>query len=1466
MANQNVTIHLIPDDKPEQIAWNIYSYHTYDYIFPENRSIKADTTFTLTLHEGTYSFDCMDTRKNGGLAGEIFISDTLQASWSLDAYREYQFVNFSLTTTCAEIMTCSNAVDYGTVGSTPISDYLESCCEHWYKFETDRVYPRIEITTCGSELQTGLELWQSCDADTPLAIGLQLCGYQAKANIVNLPIGTYYVKIYGHLYDYGDYTLNIHEYEPVQCAATDYGPVNSIAVYGTIDLKERHWYKFSTDGSYNAITVSTCGSDFDTKVEVWKDCNDLEPIALSDDDCGLQESIVLENLDAGDYLIALDGSNVFTGRYILRVTSPVNSIAAPAQLTAVGGNREIDLSWQDVPGATSYNIYQYITASEVCEDYGYISDCDGNCYQEFYLSLLGDGFCDDGSAGPNFSCSKFSYDNSDCQSLTASHNFIQSIESFTPEIRDDIRVQIDNLKSQGVQQMRFSIDSEGNPLVTNGTRDSYLLIGTSLVNNYKITGIRPQASQKYVITALSGSVESGYSNVGSATTLPPDPGTECDAAIQAVSGTNQSDGTNQWFKYKPASNGYLIISSQNTAGNATCDTYVYLYESCEAAAEGTYLAMDDNAFGYKGPSRLIQPVTASVEYLIYWSSQWQPGKFSWTLELKQSFQPDRPTNIQMSADASSITFSWNAVANCYGYKVYQYKDGVYTYLTTTLNPTYSISGLTYNYTMCIAVKAIGLGMDSEYSTIECGTTDPAPKTPHFELAYEGQAYQPMNIYVTSASANAKALSKFDEIAVFDGDVCVGRSQLLDDISTFLLISASADNPKSEATDGFVADHAITYRFWLDSLQIEVDNIAVEYESGITEVFQSSASVNVSLTGTIDNLPPVADAGTDQIIRGSQTVTLDGSASHDPEGESLTFLWKAPESIQLSDATSATPQFAAPLLDETTDLIFTLTVQDTAGLKSTDEVKITVLAASFCTVPSWKILPQNFEFSMNIVAKLIVGKEQSTDINDILAAFNAGSLAGVASVEYIESLNDYLVFLTICSKKSSGDEIYFRVWDDSRCEVLGNIDQTYKFVANSSLGSISEPIELTVQTDIVQTVTIPRGWRWFSLNVEYDDMSLNHIMNTLNIKYTSGDLIKGQKAYAQYLDKIGWIGTLDTLHTGSMYLSNTAYSGAVEIIGQPVNPSMQPLEIVKGWNWIGYLPQIEIVTNDALLFYQASTDDIIKSQHGFAQYLENAGWYGSLRSLLPGEGYMLRAQTGGSFIYPGYGSKLPKLTAVQHPQATSVWEVNPHDFQYNMTMTGVLTIDKNSSVSADDVIGAFVGDECRGTIQGQYIESLDKTLFFLLVYSNAASDESIRFKVYSSSSNEVLDVTETIEFSSNAIVGSLVEPYEWSATTSALVDNVSEPVTFNLKQNFPNPFNPNTTIEYSIPRNEFVDLKIFNMIGQEIKRLVQSNQTAGAHVIQWDGKNNAGETMSAGIYIVQITAGTFSDNRRIVLLK
>jgi len=92
--------------------------------------------------------------------------------------------------------------------------------------------------------------------------------------------------------------------------------------------------------------------------------------------------------------------------------------------------------------------------------------------------------------------------------------------------------------------------------------------------------------------------------------------------------------------------------------------------------------------------------------------------------------------------------------------------------------------------------------------------------------------------------------------------------------------------------------------------------------------------------------------------------------------------------------------------------------------------------------------------------------------------------------------------------------------------------------------------------------------------------------------------------------------------------------------------------------------------------------------------------------------------------------------------------------------------------------------------------------------------------------------------------------------------------FSLAQNVTNPFNPATTISYSVPEgaSERITLKVYDLRGRLVRTLVEGIRGAGTYSVYWDGTDESGRQVSSGVYLYRMQAGEFIQSRKMVLLK
>ncbi len=166
----------------------------------------------------------------------------------------------------------------------------------------------------------------------------------------------------------------------------------------------------------------------------------------------------------------------------------------------------------------------------------------------------------------------------------------------------------------------------------------------------------------------------------------------------------------------------------------------------------------------------------------------------------------------------------------------------------------------------------------------------------------------------------------------------------------------------------------------------------------------------------------------------------------------------------------------------------------------------------------------------------------------------------------------------------------------------------------------------------------------------------------------------------------------------------------------------------------------------------------------------------------------------------------------------------------------LTAGVHFSVSADDVPRTLnIGDSLQAvlTFSPQAIGRLSDTLLI----TNSSTDNPIKF------------------FLSGSGQGS-----------AGVAGNVTPPTSLLLRQNHPNPFNSITTIRYQLPRAADIDISVFKLSGQTIKKLLNQRQAPGSYTVKWDGTNDGGTKVSSGVYLCRLRADTIIKPIKMILLR
>ena len=509
-----------------------------------------------------------------------------------------------------------------------------------------------------------------------------------------------------------------------------------------------------------------------------------------------------------------------------------------------------------------------------------------------------------------------------------------------------------------------------------------------------------------------------------------------------------------------------------------------------------------------------------------------------------------------------------------------------------------------------------------------------------------------------------------------------------------------------------------------------------------------------------------------------------------------------------------------------------------------------------------------QYSMVVMATVNIGSDvfEGGGSNQI-AAFGPGGYADCRSLGLWEEPNPpywdgYWYFTVVGS--TNGEIIEFQIFDEET-QTIYECAQTVTFQDNNTIGSPEDPFELTIGID--QEFSLGIDWNWISFNVHPEFTEIESVFAALGNNIFQ---IKNQTQSSIYYDPPGtWVGDLDNISDGEAYLIKMNNAVAPFIVsGMPIEP-LTPIELTQDWNWIAYYPQFILPINVALQSIIPNVNQI-KNQTQSAIYYDPPGtWVGDLTQMESNIGYKINMNSEDQLVYPEPVEFIPSNNL--HREDPPDWEVITGT-QYNMIL--MAQVEFNLELfdnTGDNMVGAFgPGGEqdCRsiGVWQEPNPPYWDGWWYFTIVGN--IDGEDISFKIYDSVSETIYDCYETILFEDNATIGSPTDLFELTCGETAIEDILTANERIMLA-NYPNPFNPETTISFSLTAKDAKNakLEIYNLKGQTIRTFqIPQSEIQNPNCVVWDGKDKNNQPVSSGIYLYKLKTDNFEKTKKMILMK
>ncbi|HPM01664.1 MAG TPA: T9SS type A sorting domain-containing protein [Candidatus Cloacimonadota bacterium] len=530
------------------------------------------------------------------------------------------------------------------------------------------------------------------------------------------------------------------------------------------------------------------------------------------------------------------------------------------------------------------------------------------------------------------------------------------------------------------------------------------------------------------------------------------------------------------------------------------------------------------------------------------------------------------------------------------------------------------------------------------------------------------------------------------------------------------------------------------------------------------------------------------------------------------------------------------------------------------------------------VPVWN---GNRYENMNIIVNSAWIDNISIEEGDEIGIFDGQYCVG-ALKKTSANLNTYSIYAAMNHPQTTaidgftpGHEITFKLWKHVTNREFVCDQNEVVYISGDSVFTANGQchVNLNIDSSYNQLINLKNGWNLVSFNNQSNNMTIpdifsdliqeNHLMCVMDENDQSYEY---QSNVSQWVNQIGAYSMEEAYYVkvnDDCQLNHQGYSVTL--------PHIHFLS--SGWNLMYYpypYSQFAMPLLGNVIYYNR----LVKVMNEKGQTIENLpeiGWVNTIQNFYPGEGYAIKLNSGFNFVYPYQRADeihLPVSTAVSTERTEHfipVWTGNGfkhHNFYIKANDF------LNTICQPGDEIAIFDGENCVAAKMVNGGES-----FYSLIASRQDEDSEIvngfipghQFivKIFR---NQQIDMAFSCEVLNGATV------FESRGTSFLTINSLSSddllhlPKITEIKSIYPNPFNPSTTIQYSLHKNDRVNISVYNAKGQKVTTLFFGMQNAGYHQISWHGQDMNQNHVSSGIYFVKMTSSEKPVTKKILLLK
>ncbi|MBD3258721.1 DUF4397 domain-containing protein [candidate division GN15 bacterium] len=432
---------------------------------------------------------------------------------------------------------------------------------------------------------------------------------------------------------------------------------------------------------------------------------------------------------------------------------------------------------------------------------------------------------------------------------------------------------------------------------------------------------------------------------------------------------------------------------------------------------------------------------------------------------------------------------------------------------------------------------------------------------------------------------------------------------------------------------------------------------------------------------------------------------------------------------------------------------------------------------------------------------------------------------------------------------TGDNISFKV-NQFAAIATGNTEYPSEYM--------QMPVCLEVRGSAEKECELVEGWNLVSWNVDTDTDAIMDVLDPImgNVDVVLG-FEGGGLTFDPDLQDFSTLWNVDHLSGYWIRIEEGAGPQTLTVTGLPV-PVSTPIAIATGWNLVSYLPEDDLDPDIAL----ATILDNLSVAYGFTPgvgveiFRADGGEFNTLTTMSSCNGYWIKSDAEDLLMYPD-GGVVPAVTG---PVAKTAAPREPGVLSTTSWINlyaSDLTVDGRTA-EAGTVITAHASD--NDALIGRFQMRTDGKFGFMPVYADASGRAATGFKPGESFYLRVNDVPtkESFDWTTN---GSRVEVAHLTTANGGTL-----PMTYSLGQYYPNPFNPSTNISFTLPSAGQAKIEVFNILGRHIATPFEGVAEAGENTVIWDGTDASGQPVASGVYLYRLSADTYVESRKMMLLK